>query len=80
MVYDLICEGKCNPNIEIVDRLASQYMSERSNVTMAYNGRNRADDLVRLQRKLEYTMHVRCEIDMRYYICTECTTRRRFGA
>lgn len=79
MVYDLICEGPCNPNIEIVDRLAAEYMSDRNADRISSNGRRLADDFVMLQRKLKYTPHLRDDFDPRFVVCGFCASRRKFG-
>lgn len=75
VVYDLICEGACNPNISIIDKFAQQYMSDR----YAISGRQREEDLVKLQRRLQYTTHIVDDRDPRFVVCTSCSSKRKFG-
>jgi hypothetical protein len=82
VVYELICEGSCNPNVAVVDRMAADVMADRTlqNAGFMNGKRHRPEDMVRLQRTLKYTPHLRCDYDPRFVQCGLCAAKRRFGA
>lgn len=72
-LYSLICEGRCNPNLAIVDQAANAYAKQ-----FAQDGPlTRAnEDIASLQRTLVHTPHLVVEDMAR---CLDCGTRRRYG-
>jgi hypothetical protein len=71
-VVQLICEGKCNPNIHAVDVLAQEYHA----AVMGSKRYDRKELMVSLQRTLVHTDH---EYSGGDYRCLECLSRRRWG-
>jgi hypothetical protein len=72
-MLQLICEGRCNPNIAEVDAAIRKF-AEARNKQLAFDGTER---MLALQRRLTYTDHYMDEDAQA--ICDVCGARRQFG-
>jgi hypothetical protein len=72
---ELICEGRCNPDLAALDGAIEQYRKDDS-----YGGGSRAPivdaSLLRRLRNLRHTLHAQIASDR--WSCAECSTVRRF--
>jgi hypothetical protein len=72
-MYQLICEGPCNPYVGVADALASQYMEHKHrNVPF-----QREEEMLMWQRRLVYTTHAMVSHDRAQ--CLTCQATRRYG-
>ena len=69
-VYQLICEGACNPNLEAVDQIVADNF-------VAGDG-GLAADVISVQRELRHTPH-RLTGQTDRARCQECGAERRYG-
>jgi len=72
-MLQLICEGRCNPNIALVDDAIRKF-AEARNKQLPFDGTER---MLALQRRLKYTTHYMD--DDAQAICDDCGARRQFG-
>lgn len=74
MTYQLICEGLCNPFLELADGLAAEFIQSK-NRNAPFDG---AGPMIAAQRKLKYTLHV---IDGSGCVatCLVCQAKRGYG-
>jgi hypothetical protein len=72
-MVQLICEGRCNPNLEVADNLAKAYAAAKQRSV----GFDLTEDMIRVQRSLVYTDHT--YVNRGECRCVQCGTTRQYG-
>jgi hypothetical protein len=73
-MYQLICEGKCNPAIKDVDAIAFRFSDDGRWINLAAT--NNREPVFRRQRALVYTDHHCHGV---HATCGTCGAKRRYG-
>lgn len=79
MIYELICEGACNPQLAEIDAVLAPIVRQRQRNDGAWNGVTSIGDerLWERQRTLKHTQH---EMTAPYRAkCLTCNHERQYG-
>ena len=77
-MFQLICEGPCNPEIVAIDAAVSAFRRERDR-SAAGRMAPLPERLVHALRALHYTAHWSCGLTGERATCDDCGHERRFG-